>query len=202
MLKDKKKFNTSGDIFDSALIISQFPAQAFYIEKTLRDVGCREITFAAAGGLARRTAAVREFDLYIIDSPLADGSGEELALDLAQGNSGQLILAMPSDRLKFIDRRMAAAGVMTVPKPLDGEMLRNTLNAAAAAHKKAAAVPAPNALFVSRPEDLRLITAAKRILIAQGMTEPAAHQYIIRTAMDMRLKKTEVAHMIIESAVE
>lgn len=50
------------------------------------------------------------------------------------------------------------------------------------------------------PEDLKIVNRAKGVLITRlGMTEPEAHRYIEKRAMDMRATKRAVAESILKT---
>ena len=57
-----------------------------------------------------------------------------------------------------------------------------------------------NASVEEKIEEIRIVNRAKCLLIEQlKMTEPEAHRYIEKQAMDTRLSKREVAEHIIRT---
>lgn len=51
-------------------------------------------------------------------------------------------------------------------------------------------------------ETLRLTNKAKRILLDRGYTEEEAHQFIQKTAMDLRISKRRLVSLIIENKID
>lgn len=57
-----------------------------------------------------------------------------------------------------------------------------------------------NDLHLRESEDIKIINRAKQVLITRlSMSEPEAHRYIEKRAMDMRLTKRAVAESILKT---
>lgn len=69
---------------------------------------------------------------------------------------------------------------------------------AQALHKRVDALVRENRKLQTRIEDLRLVSRAKCVLIECGMTEPAAHAYIEKRAMETRQSKRDVARELLQ----
>lgn len=181
----------------SVLIVSDDLRKTALFDKLLRKFSCDDICFVKSGGQARRLSGSRDFDLIIIDAPLTDESGEALARDLSVKLHCRVILAAPAAHIRFWGLRLEDLGIFTISKPLDEESVWTALSTAAAAVSGAARHV--DTRYVSSIEDLRIIAAAKKTLIKQGMSEPEAHKYLERLAMDMRIRKIEAAKMVISN---
>lgn len=71
---------------------------------------------------------------------------------------------------------------------------------ATAAYHRLARLKKENSRLVQRLEDIRVITRAKCLLIEYlNMSELAAHKYIEKQAMDLRITKKEVANRILKT---
>jgi len=70
----------------------------------------------------------------------------------------------------------------------------------AASHKRITGLKNENIKLQKKIEDIRLIDRAKCVLIQYlNMTEPQAHRYIEKQAMDMRITRAEVAQGILKT---
>ncbi|NLB28723.1 MAG: ANTAR domain-containing protein [Clostridiales bacterium] len=135
-----------------------------------------------------------EFDLYIIDTP----PGEKLAKRFAE--RAQVILLTDDDALDRASERLEGRGIITVTKPLGDRELRAVLKTAEAAESRYGRVAAENRRLLEELEDLKVINRAKLVLISRlSMTEPEAHRYIEKQAMDLRATKRSVAESILKT---
>ena len=71
---------------------------------------------------------------------------------------------------------------------------------AQASYRKTQIIQIENKKLLQKIEDIRIIDRAKCLLISYlNMSEPEAHKYIERQAMDMRITKRQVAEGIIKT---
>lgn len=183
----------------SVLIISV----AEEMRRTLRSLLDRDSFPTSANAKnaeeARRLLLHNSYDLVIIDSPLPSVVSYELALDIAEkGGSAVILLADISsyDQTRY---RVERAGVVTVPKPLDADMISTSINIVMAAHSRILAIEEENRRLRFKNEELRLCNRAKWALHENlGMDEPTAHRYIEKTAMNNRVTRYAVAKEILK----
>ena len=95
---------------------------------------------------------------------------------------------------------VADAGVLVLTKPLERTGFLGAARLALATHHRIDALERENRKLRTRLDDLRLISRAKCVLIeCCGMTEPEAHAYIEKRAMDTRQTRRDVARELLES---
>ena len=70
---------------DSGLIVSGTSKGTAFIQKVLQSSGCAQIAVARSGSEARRLLIENEYDLVVINAPLGDEYGHELAMSVAGG---------------------------------------------------------------------------------------------------------------------
>ena len=139
------------------------------------------------------------FEIVLINSPLPDEQGIELALDIAEHTYTGVILFARSEVYDETRYRVEGAGVLTVSKPLTAEEFRTAVDLATATGRRIFAIRAENKKLRNKIDELRVVSRAKLLLITQkGMTEQDAHRFIEKGAMDGRLTRREFAEKVIE----
>ncbi|MDR1089033.1 MAG: ANTAR domain-containing protein [Coriobacteriales bacterium] len=148
----------------------------------------------ALGAKARRALSSHEWDLVVINAPLADDQAEGLARDAVQEYGVTTILFSSAVPEGYED------GVITLVKPIEPALLEHTLAVVGAMQKQLAALREENRRARTLLEEARLIGRAKCVLVASTqMTETEAHRFIEKRAMDTRLPKREVAKDILQA---
>jgi len=184
----------------NALIVSRTEKSIAFFTELLNAASFEQIIVVSSCSEARRLLLGRNFDLVIINAPLADESGELLARHVASTNIAQVILVVKSE---YFDEVSAAAeddGVLTVAKPVSRAVFWSVLKLARASQARITRVRAENNELRQRIEDIRIVDRAKYILFSHfNMSEPEAHRYIEKQAMDTRVTKREVAEGILKT---
>ena len=154
---------------------------------------------AGSAGEAKRMALDYAVDIAILNAPMRDEFGTQLALDLARDNVGVLLL-VPGESFDGVRDQMEDEGVMALAKPLTRQTLEMGLHMITALRGKLLQMDRRNRALQEKMTDIRTINRAKWLLIEQlRMTESEAHYYIERQSMDTRLSRREVAENIIRS---
>ena len=154
---------------------------------------------AGSAGEAKRMALDYAVDIAILNAPMRDEFGTQLALDLARDNVGVLLL-VPGESFDGVRDQVEDEGVMALAKPLTRQTLEMGLHMITALRVKLLQMDRRNRALQEKMTDIRTINRAKWLLIEQlRMTESEAHYYIERQAMDTRLSRREVAENIIRS---
>lgn len=185
---------------DRALIVSSGEKSITFISDILHQASVFDVAAVNTAGEARRLFIENDYDLCIINSPLADESGEALACTLARRGCTEVILIVKSELYDEISEKVENEGVVTVSKPVSREFFWNALKLSMAAHKRLKKAQSENEKLVQRLEDIKIIDRAKCLLISYlSMTEPQAHKYIEKQAMDSRQSKKTIAQEIIKT---
>lgn len=184
---------------DSALIVSYTEKSAVYLAEFLAEASVTNITTLSNAGEARRMLLEKDFDLCIINTPLPDEFGESLARNIASKEISEVILIVKSELFDEVSDRVEECGVITIAKPISKPLFWNALKLASAMHKRIKAIQNENKKLIQKIEDIRIIDRAKCILISHlSITEPEAHRYIEKQAMDMRMSRRNVAEEILK----
>ena len=154
---------------------------------------------AKTAGEVRRLTMDRSVDLVILNAPLKDEFGIQLAQDLAENNMGVLLLT-GSDVFEQVSYRVEQSGVITLAKPTTKQSLYIALRALTALRSKLLQMEQKTKALQQKMADIHTVNHAKWLLIQHdNMTENEAHRFIEKQAMDMRLSRREVAESIIRT---
>lgn len=161
-------------------------------------IGKHLSVWVSSGSEARRKINIEDYSLIIINSPLDDEFGIELAqFAVSQTIAGVIIIAK-NEIFQDIFERVIDNGVLVIPKPLTKISLDLAVRHILAIRERFLSLSMENAKLRKRMEDMKIINRAKCILIeCCGMTEPEAHSYIEKKAMDSRKLKLDVATELI-----
>ncbi len=154
---------------------------------------------AKAGNEARRALVDGDFDLVLVNTPLPDEFGHELAQLAAGETTAGVILLAKAEIADSVAEKVEDDGVFVVPKPLSRVLFMQALRMTRAARSRLSGLQNENRRLQKRIEDIRLVDRAKCLLIeCCGMSEPEAHSYIEQQAMNRRCPKRDVAQGIID----
>ena len=83
----------------------------------LNAISVGEIVSVAGAAQARRKASGDEFSLALINMPLRDESGMDLAVDLARNTTAAVVVLVKTEMVPLIADAAMEAGVLIVTKP-------------------------------------------------------------------------------------
>lgn len=180
------------------MIISANEQSVSSFSQMLKAEGCQFIDSAKSGSDGRRRIAEREYDLVIINSPLTDEFGDGLSNYIAQSTNSGVILTVKAEHEPEIENRTSEYGVFVLGKPLSRQLFYKAIRLLEATRNRLNGVKRENIKLQKKIDDIRVVNRAKCILMEYlSMTEPQAHKYLERQAMDLRLTKVEVAKRLL-----
>ncbi len=163
-----------------------------------REEGTERILTAQNGAAARRLLLEHEVGLMIINAPLPDEFGHELALHAVHTTAAGVLLLVKEELAEAAADKVEPDGVLVLSKPLNRPLFFQSLRLLRAARNRLAGLQSENRRLQRRIEEIRVVDRAKCILIeCCGMTEPDAHAFIERRAMDRRITKLQAANEIL-----
>ena len=161
------------------------------------------VSHCRSGSDCRRLLLGAEFDIVIINTPLPDEFGRELAFHLAESTACGVMLIVKNECFDETCYDVEDAGIVTVAKPLSRLLFHQALKLLLATRERLRLLERENARLQVRIEEIRVVDRAKYALIEYlKMSEAQAHRYIEKRAMDMRLTKREVAESILRTYEE
>lgn len=181
-----------------AFIISKQDTTADTIRRILQSLGFDSISEISTGNEARRVMRSENApELIIINTPLSDEFGSELAEATAEEADAKTILLCSGNIANDLADRLSAYDILVLSKPVDRDTLLSGISL----------LDADTALFTDidesdevlrRINDIRLISKAKSALMkCMKFTEPQAHRYLEKQAMNSRCTRRKAAEKII-----
>ena len=173
----------------SVLIVSGTQKGAAYITELLSPREFAPMTTALSGGDARRLLLRRSYDLVVINTPLPDEFGHELAEYITEKFVSGVMVIAKAELFDQVNDKMEPFGILTVQKPLSRPLFYQALHLLIATQNRWQHFDREN-------QKLR----TKCILVEYlRMSEQQAHRYIEKQAMDMRTSKKDVAENILKT---
>lgn len=183
---------------DRAFIVSGSDKAMETIAQFLHSYGYTSLTSAASGSEARRLMQSMEYALIIINAPLTDEFGHELSITMAENTSAGIILLCKADIADDMADKVGDYGVCVIPRPMNRTMLYQSLRLVEATRSRMLRLKRENSKLMVKIDEIRLINRAKCALMQYlKFTEPEAHRYIEKQAMDTRATRKEVALRIL-----
>ena len=148
---------------------------------------------------AKRIANEKEIDLVVINTPLTDEFGHDLALSIENKVFTNTIIFVNSELVDAVEQKMFGSTVIVMAKPVSKKTLYKTLGYFTAQQQKMAKVLDENLRLQEKLEEYKLVARAKMLLMEKNkMSEEMAHKHIDRTSKDQRRTKKDVAKSIID----
>ncbi len=170
-----------------------------YFTRLLPPGEFNPIIKATSAGEAKRIVSSTEADIVIINTPLPDEYGYDLAVDLSEGATAVMLL-VKNDNFEQTAYKVEDSGVLTLGKPNTAQSVYSAVKLLAAAHLRLEKLEKKNRTLQDKMADIRVVNRAKWFLISNlSMTEEEAHYFIEKQAMDTRRSRRETAEGIIRT---
>ena len=185
---------------DSVLIVSSTSKGQKYFSDFLNAHEFNRIGIAASGGEARRILLEMPYDLVVINAPLRDEFGHELAIDLSNTTSAGVLMVVKSELADSVSLRVEDEGVIVVSKPINRTIFYQSLRLSLIANKRLVILQKENSRLQKKVNELREVGRAKCALVQyRHLTEQEAHHFIEKQAMDQRLSVLDIAEDILRT---
>ena len=152
---------------------------------------------AGSAGEARRRFVSTRCNILVVNTPLPDEFGVELAVDFADRPIGILLLT-EIQNYDQISHKAEEFGILTQAKPLSRQQAYASIKLLSALTNRLAKMEKAYKNLQEKVNDLRVVDRAKWLLIEkEGLTEEEAHRKIEKYAMDYRTSRRRAAEDII-----
>lgn len=186
--------------FYSILLVSATDSFTFAFSDLLHETRYCPIHNVTSINAAKRTLSEKTFDFVIINSPLPDDVGTRFAIDTCTTKQAAVLLLVKNDAHADIHDKVVEYGVFTLPKPTSKPTMLHALNWMESARERLRQFEKKSLSIEEKMAEIRLINKAKWILISElQMSEPDAHHYIEKQAMDRCIVKRTIAEEIIKT---
>lgn len=184
----------------SVLVVSASDAFNSSLQPLLPDSKFTPVRYVNSISVAKRTLLERTYDFVVINSPLPDDTGVRFAIDLCDLKTNVALLMVRSDVYTATYSKVAKHGVYVLPKPTSKPIVSQAIDWMIATRERLKTFEKKTMSTEEKMQEIRIVNRAKWILIEQlKMTEPDAHHYIERQAMDRCVSKREIAETIVKT---
>ncbi|NLZ68716.1 MAG: ANTAR domain-containing protein [Spirochaetales bacterium] len=177
------------------LIVSQTEKTAKAIcdlVKKANSEACPFFCFSEA--IARGMVLDEYYDLVIINSPLLDTNGFDLAHMIATTTQTQVLIIVKEEYFQFATTELQPVGVLAITKPIIFQYFEQMLYLTNFIKLKTDSLKRENFKLQNKLEEARIITKAKCLLVrTRNCSEEEAHHLLEKSAMNNRLSLKEVA---------
>lgn len=150
--------------------------------------------------VAKRVLAEKTYDFVIINAPLPDDAGTRFAIDTCTTKQSAVLLLVENDIHAGIHDRVTEYGVFTLPKPISKVTMTHALNWLESARERLRQFEKKTISIEDKMAEIRLVNKAKWLLISElKMSEPDAHRYVEKQAMDRCVSRRFIAEEIIKT---
>lgn len=182
----------------SVLLVSASERFTAAMKELLAQLPFDPVCVASSVNAAERLTAERSFDCILVNSPLPDDPGVRFSVRSCANRETVVLLVVPSELHGQVHDRVAEQGVFTLAKPAPRGAVLQALSWLVSARERLRKVSDKIQPLEKRMEEIQLVNRAKWLLVSQlKMSEPDAHHYIERQAMNRCLSKGKVAQEII-----
>ena len=183
----------------SVLVVSASESFNKALTSLASDFKFHPLHFVSSISIANRYMAERSYDFILINSPLPDDTGIRFAINITTKNQAAVLLLVRSDVHEEVYDEVTEYGVFTLPKPTSRQILAQGLRWMASARERLRYYENNSLSLEQKMEEIRIVNRAKLLLISElKMSEPEAHRYIEKQAMDMCISKRKIAEDVIK----
>ena len=183
----------------SVLIISASEQFDALIKKSFAPGVFQSIESRRSASLARRAILERFYDMVIINAPLPDENGVNMALDAAEKTNASVLLVVPKEVYNDVLEKVTDEGVLVMYKPAPKGIMDKAVRFLTATQNKLCLYDKKVKKAEEKLEEMRIVNKAKFMLVEKkSMTEDDAHRLIGKTAMDNGISRARAASMIMD----
>lgn len=184
----------------SILLVSATDTLTSAFSALLPESKYSPIRTAANISSAKRILTEQTFDFVVVNTPLPDDFGTRFAIDVSAANQTVVLLLARNDIHPSVHDKAAEYGVFTLPKPISKPTILHALSWMESARERLRQSQKKTLSIEEKMAEIRQVNKAKWILISElKMSEPDAHRYIEKQAMDRCTTKKNIAEEIIKT---
>ena len=158
------------------------------------------VSIVSSVSTAKRAISERDFDFLVINSPLPDDTGLRFAADVADAYGTVVLFLTRAELYEEAYDKLAECGVFLMQKPFSRTVFEAASSWLISARERVRKTEKRTLSIEEKMQEIRLVNRAKWLLISEvKMTEPDAHRYIEKQAMDRCVPRSRVAEEIIKT---
>lgn len=150
---------------------------------------------------AKRAISERDFDIVIINSPLPGDNGVRFAIDVVDMHNGIVLFMAKQELYNDVYEKLVKSGVFMMEKPFSKSSFLTATGWLMSAKERIRKTEKKSISLEDKMNEIRLVNRAKWVLISQlKLTEPDAHRYIEKQAMNRCVSKRVIAEEILKTS--
>ncbi len=166
------------------------------VETLLQGAGY-EVTVSSSVVQARGLLLDVDFSLVVIESPLCDGSGREMAVTAANNPGLDVVLFVAQSQVENLSYALERYGIHVLGRNAAASEILSLLRILRVSWVRTSRLEARNARLMKRLDEERLLCEAKCILCRRdGISEEDAHHLLEKLAMDERVSLVDAARIV------
>lgn len=160
---------------------------------------CR-LSVCGSANEARRLCGESDYDLVIINTPLPDERGGELAKDICDSTTAGCLVMTKAENAETLSEQLEEYGALVVARPISRVLFYQSVKMINASRKRIMGYAKENIKLHKKLDEIKMINRAKLVLMQYlKFSESQAHRYIEKQAMDLRMTKYEIAMKVIKT---
>ncbi len=160
---------------------------------------CR-LSVCGSANEARRLCGESDYDLVIINTPLPDERGGELAKDICDSTTAGCLVMTKAENAETLSEQLEEYGALVVARPISRVLFYQSVKMINASRKRIMGYAKENIKLHKKLDEIKMINRAKLVLMQYlKFSESQAHRYIEKQAMDLRMTKYEIAIKVIKT---
>lgn len=169
------------------------------IRRSLQGECVLSAEYRTGAAAARRCILERYYSIIVINGPLPDETGVELAIDTVRECSASVLLVVPDGIYEDTLDRVTDYGILVLAKPFPLPRISHAVRFLTAQQTRLKEAERKVLAAEEKVQEIRLVDKAKFLLIERNhMTEDEAHRYIGKQAMDHGVSRKRIAQRILD----
>lgn len=165
----------------------------------VKECGFGSVSVSDGSGV-RSVIEKENYGLIILNTPLAEEYGLELASFISSRTDAALIVAVSQKNCDSVYNKIGSTGAYILSKPFNKAALIQAMRFAATAREKMLELKAEKEKLEKKLYNIKQIDRAKCVLIQYlRISEADAHRQIQKRAMDQRVPEIEIAKDILKT---
>lgn len=184
----------------SVLVVSASESFNASLEALLPDLKFSPVRTETSISSAKRAVLEKQYDFIVVNSPLPDEAGIRFAIDQSGTKTSVVLMMVRAELYETTFDKVAEHGVYVLQKPTSKPVVTRAIDWMITTRERLKKFEKKTVTIEEKMQEIRIVNRAKWILIEQlKMTEPDAHRYIEKQAMNRCVSKGEVAEEIVKT---
>ncbi|MDR3216860.1 MAG: ANTAR domain-containing protein [Clostridiaceae bacterium] len=166
----------------------------------LSSQGFKNVMAAESAEDVKKLLAGFDCSVCLIDMPIADEIGEDLALFVVNNYSCGVVAVVAAKQEEAFVQALEPSGIFVISKPINEKLFEKALRFCVASKQRYMNLEKDKKKLEVKIEELKIIDRAKLTLIEKlKMSEEQAHKHIEKQAMNLRISRRAVAESILKT---